>query len=157
MARLMDRQKASLTPEESDRKRRFFKASQFSSEPHDTQREYAETVGLYLNIVYGIQIPENFAERLQSAHNAHYSLHQLHIPYSVIDSVVAACKKWLDFIDPDFFSTLVVEEVFSMVQIHCIAVRVKDFQVKGMSFTKAPPPLFTTVVNKWGLVQIFGI
>ena len=109
----------------------------------------------YLKETHSIQLLDKYIEILSKpkrrGRTANFS-----VSIKAIDSTIAACNLWKDFIDIDYYILLVCEQILCMVQTHSSVIATRNFQEKhGFPLKVQPSKTFVTIVNYMGNLTVY--
>ena len=109
----------------------------------------------YLKKTHGIQLLDEYIEILSTPkyrrRTANFS-----VSIKAIDSTIAACNMWKEFIDIDYYNLLVCEQILCMVQTHSSVISARNFQEKqGFPLKVQPSKTFVTIVNYIGNLTVY--
>ena len=109
----------------------------------------------YLQTTYSFQLLDEYIEILNTpkrrCRKANFSISK-----KAIDSTIAACNMWKDFIDMDYYDLLVCNQILCMIQTHSSVISARNFQEKqGFPLKVQPSKTFVTIVNYMGNLTVY--
>ena len=142
-------------------KRRFLqRLSMAKKAKEEWSKDNAQVICEYLIDVHQVQVPEDFADQIMSAHKQFYTGERdIHLSFKLVDVIYVACTMWKDYIydSKEVFDQLVCEEVLSMERIRTSVIAGRNFAEKqSMPLRERPPYLFTTIVTEHGALKVYS-
>ena len=112
----------------------------------------AEKVQKYLNEVYGIKTPENFASKLVMAHREFHGT-PFDLSLKLVDAIIDACELWQEYVVD--WDALVCQEVLSIVKIHTSVINLGFLNKENVALKKQPSIYRSTTVTLDGQIRFY--